>query len=264
MKVFPDKVNLWLSETEIIDILLNWKTSKGFYDLGHFMNVLFIPTNNEVFSKIKGVFVCKNILREELGFEKGTKPGDFDVLLIPYTDDEIKYEFSAVFEVKIVRPTRKKPSKNADSLGFTQLKGLINDGFPLVGLMHISMPEPLVEQEKIILDFCTQEFDIDNPKNNKGVFESTIKIKQDQFSWYSADKQMKRLLCYDIPKYVGISCFGLDGDKDGSFFLCSSSREFSKYESGYFNPYCQKTTVKKIENHFLINKKKYIQRPIRT
>lgn len=261
---FPlEKDNLWMSEAKIVDLLCDWKDLRGKFDLKHLTDFLTPAVDLDNFLNIKGIYIAKNTLREKLGFAKGNKPGDFDLLIIPYDEESILFETTICIEIKIVRPTRKKPDKNADSLGITQVKGLIIDGFPIVGLMHISMTEPLLEDEKLDIDYHTQPLDVDNLLNNTGFVESKIKVKHDHFSWFSADKQMKRLISQDIPKYVGIGCLGLDYSKNGRYSLNSCSRELSGFQNGYFNPHKLDSTVEKVKTHFLKHRETYLTRNLR-
>ena len=82
------KINAQLSEEEVIDILIN--TDKKHFPLRCFSNVLYAPMriNDELIDYI-GFYVAKLILREDLKFEDKKKPGDFDVIIIPFSDTKI-------------------------------------------------------------------------------------------------------------------------------------------------------------------------------
>lgn len=205
-----------------------------------FLNVVTSPIDLHEFFEYQGLYIARTILREEMGFPQTSNPGDFDVILIPYSKERVFFERTAVFEIKVVRPTRRKPGKNANSLGITQLKGLIEDGFPLVSLMHVCMTEPLLDHEKVILPLATKALDMDNPLNNEGVMESFVDTKFDHFAWYSADNQMRRLITQDIPKYAGLSCCD-----DGTYRFNTCSYNLAHYSDGYFNPYTKESTIQK-------------------
>jgi len=115
------------------------------YDIRELLYLVTPDLEIEEFFEIKGAYVGNMILREELGFKNGGKSGDFDIIVIPYSENTIHFERTGVFEVKLVKPTLKNPGRNANSLGLTQTLGLIKDGFPFVGLMHASVTEPLPE-----------------------------------------------------------------------------------------------------------------------
>lgn len=169
-----------------------------------------------------------------------------------------------MIEVKIVRPSRKKPLRNANSLGVTQVEGLILDGFPFIGLMHVSLSEPLKDEEKIKINYCKIAAN-SNQKIEKGktLQDYSIPIKFDTFQWFSADKQMQRLLSTDLPKYVSILCFGLSLTADNTFCLESSSTKYNDFQKGYFNPHLKQETIEKVKHHFFKNKERYLKRNIR-
>ncbi|MDX5346230.1 MAG: hypothetical protein LPJ89_06715 [Hymenobacteraceae bacterium] len=156
-----------------------------------------------------------------------------------------------------MRPTRTKPSRNANSLGVTQLNGLISDGFPLVGLIHICMPEPLNNKELLTIPFATKPLDVDNPEGNKGIFDDMVNVSYDWFPIFSTDSQMKRLLSYDIPKYAGISAVGLNFYSNGKMGIHTCSQDYWGFQKGYFNPHTKVETIDKISFHFSNKKNLY-------
>ena len=261
---FPSKKDIWLNEEQVIDILINDKEENGRVDMRHFFNVVSSPFEYEEFFKYKGVYIAKNIMREEMGFNNQTKPGDFDVILIPYSETHIYFERTAVYEIKVVRPKRSNYRKSPNSMGTTQLKGLINDGFPFVSLMHICMTEPLIEEEKMKTKFCTIPVNGEPISGGiKNFDDYLIDVSMDHFSWWSADNQMKRLIAEDIPKYAGLSAFGLNIYEDEKYSLTSCSENLTDFQSGYFNPHKKIETVEKIKLHFERFPKRYKKNPIR-
>jgi hypothetical protein len=169
------------------------------------------------------------------------------VLIIPYTADHIYFERTAVFEIKVVRPTRARPQKNANTLGVSQLNGLISDGFPLVSLMHITMTEPLSDHELKEMPVSKHPIDMDNPLvNTMDKWNDTVNVKWDWFGHFAADTQMKRLIAEDIPKYAGLSCAALSVHGPGDFSLATCSQDFWHFQDGYFNPHMQQETIQKV------------------
>ncbi|MBZ4043364.1 hypothetical protein [Flavobacterium hibisci] len=245
-----DREKLELEEKDAIDVLINWKDGK-FYDLRHLHSIVAPDLEIQEYLEIKGLYIATNVLRQDLGFDKNEKPGDFDLVIIPFTKEKILFERTGACEVKIVRPTRAKPQRNANSLGLTQLKGLISDGFPFVGLMHISMTEPLLNHEKWEIDFCTIPANGDEKiAKGKTLEDYLVKVKMDTFQWYSADQQMKRLISTDVPKYVNLLCFGLSKNTMGEYVMDSCSVKFSDFGKGYFNPNLKHETIEKVKTHF--------------
>lgn len=248
-----------LSESEAIKFLVNRKEKKSNFFLRYLTHFIAPDLDLQEYFEIKGLYVGINLLRQEFGFDKNDKPGDFDLIVIPYTEEKIHFERTGACEVKVVRPTRKKPLKNANSLGRTQLKGIINDGFPFVGLMHLSMSEPLKEHEKPTIDYCTIGANSgEKPEEGKTYEDYLVKVKIDTFQWFSVDKQMKRLLSSEIPKYATLICLGLTKRNDDEFVIESVSEKYSGYQKGYFNPNLKKQTIEKVKEHFYNNRLKYI------
>ncbi len=250
------KVNKQLSEEDVIDVLIS--SGKEYFPLRCFANVLYAPIRiNDNSTDYTGFYVAKMLSRKDLGFETVTKPGDFDVIIIPFSETNIYFDRTVASEVKVVRPTRRKPSRNANSMGVTQLLGLIEDGFPFVSLVHITMPEPLIDAELQTIKFANRPLDMDNPKSNIGLFDDMRDVLFDWLGFYSAEKQMQRLLAFDIPKYAGLYSTELSYFENGSYSLTDSYGEYDSFHHGYFNPKVKKDTIKKIEHHFKFYPEKY-------
>lgn len=252
MEEFSPYKEVWHSEEKIIDILMSEKR-----DLTPFLNILSEPVDFEEFHEYLGFYIAKNILRKDLGFNAKDKPGDFDVLIIPYTNKKVFFERTAAYEVKIVRPTNKNPKKASNSLGVTQLKGLIQDGFPLVSLLHICMPEPILKEERFKTKFCTIPANSGIPLKNNKLEDNLIDVSMDTFPWHGADLQMKRLISQDIPKFAGIAAYGLSLTQNDNYVLTTCSYNFAHFQAGYFNPHKKNETIIKIQKHFRENPDKY-------
>lgn len=259
-----NREELKLEEKEAIEVLINFREKNNLYDLRYLHSIVAPDLEIQEYLDIKGLYIGVNILRQDLGFDKNEKPGDFDLIIIPYTKDDILFERTGACEVKVVRPTRAKPQKNANSLGITQLKGLINDGFPFVSLMHISMSEPLIDSEKTEIDFCTIPANSDEKIPEGKSFEDVlVKVKLDSFQWYSVDKQMKRLLSEEIPKYVSLLCFGLSQSINNEYFINTCSEVLADFQKGHFNPNLKESTIQKVKTHFENFRHIYYKRDMR-
>lgn len=262
-EMFNNK-ELFAQEKEVIDILINWKDKDGLYDLRHLNHFVTTDLELDEYMDIKGLYIATNVLRQELGFIKNEKPGDFDLIMIPFSENETYFERTAACEVKVVRPSRINPLRNANSMGTTQLNGLIKDGFPFVGLIHVSITEPLKDYEKTTIDYCTLPANSDERiEEGKKIEDYLVEVKIDNFPWFSADKQLQRLVSFEIPKYVGLKCLGLSYNDNGLFSISSVSMKYNGLETGYFNPHRKKETIEKIKNHFEQNPLRYLKRNMR-
>lgn len=244
-----DLDDAFLSETELIERLaISEKDHKINFNL--FSNLIYSPIKHDEFGNYKGFYLTFEILRQRLGFQKDEKPGDFDILLIPYSDTEIFFHRTCAVEVKVVRPRRNNPGKAPTSYGIKQVEGLVKDGFPLVGLIHICKTEPLKENEKTTVKYDLTPFDIDKPLNNNDFLKNIEPVKFDYFSQLSAENQMKKLLSKEVPKYVGLNTVGVNIQKDGGLITCFNFDFNNKYCSGYFNPYKKTETIDRIKNFY--------------
>ncbi|WP_214071850.1 hypothetical protein [Mucilaginibacter sp. dw_454] len=241
-------------ERKVIEKITNFRYKhNGMPDLTLFYNLLFDPVGYEGMEEYHGFYIGTNILRKEIGIEREGRPGDYDIIFIPYHKDKLFYERTAVFEVKIARPSFENVNRNANSLGENQVYGLIADGFPLVGLLHIVISRPLslnqttqIKMGKVPLNIDWQPGDPPQPKV-QDLFESQ---PLDWLPWHGLDQQMTRLICAGFPKYVGINAFAITQNPDGTHNV-TSSREYNGYTSGYFSPKKSMQTIAKIEEHFL-------------
>ena len=115
--MFGNKKNIFLKEEEVIKILIQWKSGIERHDIRHFTEIIYKPDFEQL--PYTSYLIKQNVLRADLEFNQMDKPGDFDVIIIPCSGNNILYNKSCAIEVKIVRPTRKKPSKNSNSLGLS-------------------------------------------------------------------------------------------------------------------------------------------------
>jgi len=250
-------VDYFLAETELIKRLCISKSDNKI-NFNLFSNLLSKPVGYNIFQEYTGFYVAINVLRKRLGFPQHEKPGDFDILIIPHSSENIFFNRTCAIEVKVDRPTRMNPIKSPNSNGYNQVQGLIKDGFPLVGLIHICMPEPLLENEKQSIKFDLTPFDLDNPYNNKDFLKNSVNVKMDMFSWFSAENQMKKLISKEIPKYVGLCTVGVNVSSIGNLVTLFDHDFNTSYEAGYFNPHLKTETIQKIEQFWNMNKDSFI------
>ena len=70
-----------------------------------------------------------------------TKPGDVDMLIVPYEGDELVLNRTLAVEIKVVRATVHKPGRSPNEFGFSQAEGLKALGFPYVAVAHLIVSE---------------------------------------------------------------------------------------------------------------------------
>ena len=75
-----------------------------------------------------------------------TKPGDVDLLAVPYEGDEIDLRNVMAMEVKVIRARFQKQGRSPNDLGLSQAKSLLDRGFPRVALAHLIVADESPEE----------------------------------------------------------------------------------------------------------------------
>jgi len=65
------------------------------------------------------------------------RPGDIDLLIIPYHDRELILERTLAIEIKAIRATYEKQGRSPNDYGFSQADALSALGFPYVAVLHL-------------------------------------------------------------------------------------------------------------------------------
>lgn len=240
-------------ERKIIAKITSFKNERKYHtDLTYFYNLLFDPVRLDGIEQYEGFYLATNVLREEVGLQRVGKPGDYDILFIPYYGEYLFYDRAAVYEVKIVRPSFKQPGKSANKLGEKQVYGLLEDGFPLVGLLHVVIADPLLPGQTSTIRMSKVPANIDRQPGDpplpplEDLFEEE---PLDWLPWYSVDKQMARLISIGFPKYVAIDAFSITQNPDGTH-QTTTTQEWRGYRSGYFNPRKTLELQQCLQQHF--------------
>ena len=232
----------WLSSEEEIlrRIVSNTQTVANTI---HFALDTAFPHPEHAFAQ--NIFIGINIPRKELGLDPKDKPGDIDYLIVPFTDKEVMLSKTIGIEAKIVRPTIEKPSRNANSMGETQAKGLLRDGFPFVGLLHISIPEPLPKEMRWSLPIMSNELGPNGELVETGEFASL-----DWFPTVHAERHKGRILALDLPLSIAYKVISFNLSRDNESF---SGNTMNESRRGYLNPNTSSGLLKSIE--LLLNEK---------
>lgn len=149
------------------------------------------------------ILVALGVHRTELDLLPELKPGDIDILIVPYNGKPMLEKILAI-EVKVVRPTIEKPSKNASSMGITQAKGLLRDGFPYVGLIHILLPESLPEEDLVLIPEALMQLD-----DNGELKMTGYAVPIDLFPIACARRQNGRIQALELPHEISFSAIGI-------------------------------------------------------
>lgn len=81
------------------------------------------------------------------------RPGDIDILIIPYTKDNLVFSETMAIEAKVLRSAYTNQNKPPNQFGFSQADGLWNIGFPYVAVAHfiVSDRSPPHKWRKMLL-----------------------------------------------------------------------------------------------------------------
>jgi len=83
-----------------------------------------------------GVFVAPLVRTSDL-ISFAQKPGDIDLLVLPYEKNELVLDRILAIEVKAIRAKFLRPGKSPNEFGFSQASSLLDLGFPYVAVAHL-------------------------------------------------------------------------------------------------------------------------------
>jgi hypothetical protein len=92
-----------------------------------------------------GVFIAPLIRTRDI-LSQAERPGDIDVLVIPYEGDELILERVLAIEVKAIRARFSRQGKSPNEFGFSQALSLLNLGFPYVAVAHLIISDSSPEE----------------------------------------------------------------------------------------------------------------------
>lgn len=187
--------------------------------------------------------IAVNVLRHKLQLKPDQKPGDIDLLIIPSKDGKPHYSKTIALEVKIVRPSVKKPSRDANSSGLKQVNGLFLDGFPFVGLVHISIPEPLPSNLLIDVETISDKMD-----ENNELVETGQSVKTNFFPVTHAERHEGRIKSLDLSEDIAYKVISLHLSKDKQNFVGNT---FGRSKTGNINPNYSRSLVENIKSYHI-------------
>lgn len=143
-----------------------------------------------------------NVPRGDLGLARLGQPGDIDVLIIPHRGREVHIGKSAAIEIKRLSLKAPRWDKSTDRLGITQANGLIDAGFPYVGLLHLIVHEkgPDANHARML---TARVLDSDGRASFEG------DVLTDRTGQISAERQLGRLLARQPNPAIGLNCVSL-------------------------------------------------------
>jgi hypothetical protein len=160
-------------------------------------------------------FMCA-INRSALGLKSYEKPGDIDVLIVPRYQGRWFASKAMAVEVKVLRLPKSNRDKHPRPSGRKQAEGLLRDGFPYVGLLHLIVAEPSPSAEwkrlmhaKIIDDH--------------GRVEVLGEFPTDTIATATTRRQYGRLLQLARGSFFGVGAVGLVLNNSGTAIAGNST-----------------------------------------
>lgn len=183
-----------------------------------------------------GVFVAPLVPSHLLGTAIA-KPGDVDLLVLPYEGEEILLGRALAIEIKAVRATYLQQGKAPNSFGFSQASGLKAMGFPCVAVLHLIVSDGSPEH-------AWRPMGVARILDAQGRVEI---LPEQNVDWLPADLLMRvfgrlKAVCPD-------PAFGV-----AAAFLGTSDDELSNVVSnGMWFPHCRAATVNPdVHENFLL------------
>jgi len=94
------------------------------------------PDYFDIMPRGSGVFVAPLVRTSDI-ILSARKPGDIDLLVIPYEKNELVLDRVLAIEVKAIRATFSRQGKSPNEFGFSQASSLLDLGFPYVAVAHL-------------------------------------------------------------------------------------------------------------------------------
>jgi hypothetical protein len=100
---------------------------------------VYRPLQSDYFDHMpqdSGIFIFPLVITQAI-FPAAIRPGDIDILVIPYHRDELILDQILAIEVKVLRASFQKQGKSPNEYGFSQASSLLELGFPYVAVLHL-------------------------------------------------------------------------------------------------------------------------------
>lgn len=97
---------------------------------------ILLRTYSKVMPLNSGLLLATAVPSNKIALEL-KKPGDIDILAIPYEGDDLILSKALAIEIKVIRASFLKQGKSPNQFGFSQAESLSGFGFPHVAVAHL-------------------------------------------------------------------------------------------------------------------------------
>lgn len=136
-------------------------------------------------------------------------PGDIDLPVIPYEDDELLLAETLAVEIKVVRTKYLKQGKALNEFGFSQASAALSLGFPYVAVMHliVSDTSPPDQWRKVAIATV-----LDSETERIG---PVTEVNRDLLPMDLIDRSLGRLMANCPDKSIGLVSAYVEFDRNG-------------------------------------------------
>lgn len=247
--------NEWRDENDVIKHITEHKSA----DLREFLPLFASPEKDyihEFFFTLKGFYVFTLIDRKALfPCKPFRKPGDIDILIIPFSEETIFFERSIAVEVKVIRPTLPKKGKSPNSFGTTQANGLLLDGFPYVCILYVIMTEPTKAEDyrQIQITGAPIANKEEARQDITKYLESSPFTNYDPFPMESTERLFGKLSKMAIPQGINLLSITLNFTENNVFKSFNGAFERKVELSEKRNPFASLESINSIEGYYKAN-----------
>lgn len=200
-----------------------------------------------------GVFVCPLVRTSDI-FPLARRPGDIDLLIIPYENNELVLERVLAVEVKAVRAKFSRPSKSPNEFGFSQASSLLDLGFPYVAVAHLIISDTSPQER-----WC--EMMTARVLDREGNVEELGCEKIDPLPGILTDRTFGRLQKNCPTNNIGLISAYVFSSLLGNIEPAKHMIHFPSGRRAQFNPHSSIKTVEAVASYFDDNPSLFLDTP---
>lgn len=142
--------------------------------------------------------VMRPVVPTKAVVEGATRPGDIDLLVIPYERSELVVSRTLAVEIKVIRASFAKQSRSPNDFGASQVKSLWSLGFPYVALLHVIVSDKSPKE-------AWREMHCATILDRHGKLSTLKPVKADMLPADLMNRAFGRMAAIDGIEHVGIA-----------------------------------------------------------
>lgn len=201
-----------------------------------------------------GVFI-KPLVKTEDIIPGAIRPGDIDLLVIPYEGPQLILERTLAIEIKAIRASFDRQGKSPNDFGYSQAAGLLKLGFPFVAIVHLVVSDQSPESAWRNIKAAT----ILDEEGRVGQIED---IRADMLPSDLIDRGYGRLSKNCLTPEIGLACayvgeynqIASDVSEDRGYWI-------PRGRAATFNECTSITTLQSVEQYFNTHVSTFLDNP---